>query len=687
MGSLQQEDEPIPRTEEENTQMSDSTLVPDNATIKKEPLEEPYSSNSPPRDGTQSDTTDDSRMDGESQVTTGFNYRPPRAPTISTEDAELAAHQSALNLTERRSQAGTLINRPAKSTPRRPTAETRINIANVAAFQRAMIEKKLKSGNPITVTSKPSRPQTGSKNLAEDAEEDNTWMNGTPEPDDEYNELIDEIDTLKRRENNGKITAAEIIRLMKLKSQLLLKNRLKQAAANTNDPEDEESLFVPMETREEAAERHSKSVPRDRSPVENGELDEPSTDRPSEHEAQDRTLKNLLQDALFNSEPGPSLEKTATAPKKPRRKPAKDAREVHERARQDRVNKERQKAQRKKSQKPAKSPRKKAAAKSTKATKKAKSGGKANADMESFFVSNSTRRDRVDTIAERFLNDLRFSDQVADRMNDPIFNTSPEEIILGRQRKNAQFKNLLANIPDGSNMANVKNDKANLVKASKSFGFAKVHVMDGKWNVKGMKSLLYHHQLLGAHWMLGRELGSQAPFGGILADGMGLGKTVQMLACMVGNPPQENDLRQKRKATLIVVPSSVISQWMREIRTHAEEFMFPKILHYRGSSNIPKAVLEDLDIVITSYGVVMRQMPFPNQESRDDIADVGYENWFNAAKDKLGELHKVDWYRVVLDECHTIKNHIGQTSIACQNLKSLYKWCLTGTPLLNRVEE
>ena len=56
-----------------------------------------------------------------------------------------------------------------------------------------------------------------------------------------------------------------------------------------------------------------------------------------------------------------------------------------------------------------------------------------------------------------------------------------------------------------------------------------------------------------------RELGSLEK-GGILADAMGLGKTLQMLATMVGNPP---DPGATVRATLLVVPSSVIEQVRR----------------------------------------------------------------------------------------------------------------------------
>jgi SNF2 family DNA or RNA helicase len=138
---------------------------------------------------------------------------------------------------------------------------------------------------------------------------------------------------------------------------------------------------------------------------------------------------------------------------------------------------------------------------------------------------------------------------------------------------------------------------------------------------------------------------------------------------------------------LIVVPAGVIDQWLDEIRHHTHNHVFPKIIHYKGSSKIPVEVLQDLDIVVTSYNEIMKQFPFPSKEDRHWIQEHGYDKWWATAKEGLGDLHKVVWFRVVLDEAQAIKNNAARTSLACQNLKSVYRWCLSGTPLLNKLEE
>jgi SNF2 family DNA or RNA helicase len=85
----------------------------------------------------------------------------------------------------------------------------------------------------------------------------------------------------------------------------------------------------------------------------------------------------------------------------------------------------------------------------------------------------------------------------------------------------------------------------------------------------------------------------------------------------------------------------------------------------------------------------MKQFPYPTKADREIIAKNknGYEAWWKKALATLGPLHDIDWFRVVLDESQAIKNNNARTSMACQNLKSVYRWCLTGTPLLNRLEE
>jgi hypothetical protein len=611
-----------------------------------------------------------------------------------------------------------------------------VNLSNIAAAQRAMLAKRAQGnkkggpGKPNGIGGFPQQSENGYGDQNEhpakrrrdfvpddpeqveaamrDATEDHSWMNDNDEDDEENtdDELKAECEKLERRKKNGKITPGELAELLRARKQLLLRDRLRAAAesgklinfetsrsVNGDEEEEQDSLFIPDKSldREAIARRKSQEYNRRRGANSQSQAYDSDNDQ-DDNAAFQRMLSSYANDQDIDGPPTESqLEKEGNGKaRKPRKKPAKDAREVRER------EKERGKELKKKQKKKDRGEKvnrgrgrgKKTSPKTNgkKGGKGAKKGVKAPNGGESLLQGGRYNKlDGMDDVAQMILEDLMQNDPLEDRIHNPIFNVDPEEEIFGKQVKATQLQRLFSNIPGDQKKA--RGDKARLKEASRSFGYAMVRAIDGKWLVKGMKSTLYHHQLLGAQWMVSRELNGMAPYGGLLADGMGLGKTVQTLACMVSNPPRKEDSARKAKATLIVVPSSVISQWLDEIRTHAEEAVFPKILHYKSSSKIPLNVIQDLDICVTSYQEVMKQFPFPDGKARAQISTQGYKKWWKTAEKGLGDLHKVHWYRVVLDEAHAIKNNSARTSLACQNLKGVYRWCLTGTPLLNRLEE
>ncbi|KAM7485213.1 hypothetical protein LguiA_001222 [Lonicera macranthoides] len=186
---------------------------------------------------------------------------------------------------------------------------------------------------------------------------------------------------------------------------------------------------------------------------------------------------------------------------------------------------------------------------------------------------------------------------------------------------------------------------------------------------------------------------TQMARGGILADAMGLGKTVMTIALIltrlgkgcpdnqetVSEDPTDTEyIRQKRKngntevqsrargGTLIICPMALLSQWKDELETHSKPESISIFVHYGGDRSTDPKVIAEPDVVLTTYGVLTAAY-------KNDLENSIF--------------HKVDWYRVVLDEAHTIKSSRTQGAQAAFKLSSHCRWCLTGTPLQNNLED
>ncbi|KAF2661288.1 hypothetical protein K491DRAFT_673960 [Lophiostoma macrostomum CBS 122681] len=161
------------------------------------------------------------------------------------------------------------------------------------------------------------------------------------------------------------------------------------------------------------------------------------------------------------------------------------------------------------------------------------------------------------------------------------------------------------------------------------------------------------------------------PSGGILADDMGLGKTLSMLAVIVAtlraaldfatsnfnpNPSATRGLVPS-KTTLVVVPSSLLfDSWADEISK------------YHGSGKrVSISQLLQYDVIFTTYATLSAE--FCRGRS---------------------VLNNIEWYRVVLDEgcpAHTIRNASSKQFRAIRSLSTRIRWCLTGTPIQNSLED
>lgn len=239
---------------------------------------------------------------------------------------------------------------------------------------------------------------------------------------------------------------------------------------------------------------------------------------------------------------------------------------------------------------------------------------------------------------------------------------------------------------DGLSMSDpLRQDKNHLRECTKLLGRGNkiVPAGDDRWSVQGMKSTLPHHQIQGAAFMKRREIENVPPFGGICADTMGLGKTLETIALMTCNPSKRID---KLKCTLIVAHSSLVDQWEAEIMTHAPE-PFQRIVVHKApfllKDNILEMALGNADVLLTTYHEVVRS--FPKAEPPEELTSPeGLTSWWEEIwKEDRGLLHREFFYRIILDESQVIKNHRSRTSIACRALTGKHRWTLSGTPIAN----
>jgi hypothetical protein len=162
-----------------------------------------------------------------------------------------------------------------------------------------------------------------------------------------------------------------------------------------------------------------------------------------------------------------------------------------------------------------------------------------------------------------------------------------------------------------------------------------------------LKATLDDEQLLGFRWL---QYLSEKGIGGLLADEMGVGKTVQVIAHLL-------TLFEKGALTpsLVVLPKTLIVNWLREIERFAPSLRPVHVHDGPNRTNTPSE-LQRHPLVITSYDVARR-----------DQALLGI----------------IDWRIVVADEAQFVKNPTASRTSALKALKASQPLALTGTPVEN----
>ncbi|KAJ5730126.1 DNA repair protein RAD16 [Penicillium malachiteum] len=187
---------------------------------------------------------------------------------------------------------------------------------------------------------------------------------------------------------------------------------------------------------------------------------------------------------------------------------------------------------------------------------------------------------------------------------------------------------------------------------------------------KNITRILKPFQLEGLNWMIEQEKTSFR--GGLLGDEMGMGKTIQAVSLIMSDFPQPNP-------TLVLVPPVALMQWTSEIKDYTDGKL--KVLVYHNSDskvkNLKPADIQKYDVIMISYS------------SLESIYRKQEKGWSrgSAVVKADSAIHAVNYHRVILDEAHNIKQRTTSVAGACFALKAEYKWCLSGTPVQNRIGE
>ncbi|WP_370695517.1 DEAD/DEAH box helicase [Clostridium perfringens] len=183
---------------------------------------------------------------------------------------------------------------------------------------------------------------------------------------------------------------------------------------------------------------------------------------------------------------------------------------------------------------------------------------------------------------------------------------------------------------------------------------------------KALNAELRPYQKEGFKWI--NEI-TDLGFGGVLADDMGLGKTLQIIAFL---------LSQKKSKSIVVVPTSVIYNWMDEFEKFAPSIRVGLV---HGSKSKRDKVLRDFK---RGLGIKVEE---------EDLKEKSYEKYdvllttYGTLKNDEKAYENLSFDHCIIDEAQNIKNPAAQATLSVKNIKSRCNIALTGTPIENNLME
>jgi len=173
----------------------------------------------------------------------------------------------------------------------------------------------------------------------------------------------------------------------------------------------------------------------------------------------------------------------------------------------------------------------------------------------------------------------------------------------------------------------------------------------------GFRGKLRGYQKEGLSWL---KLLKTTGIGGILADDMGIGKTVQCLAHLSDEYAalKRKGSKTPHRPSLVILPKSLLFNWREEAARFAPSL---RVLCHNGTER--GATASDImkhDLVLMTYATVR----------------IDFEL-----------LREIEFHYVIADEAQAIKNADSLSAKACKFLRGRHKLALTGTPVENSIDD
>lgn len=185
--------------------------------------------------------------------------------------------------------------------------------------------------------------------------------------------------------------------------------------------------------------------------------------------------------------------------------------------------------------------------------------------------------------------------------------------------------------------------------------------------------------------------------GGILAEEMGLGKTLEMIALILLHRRPESPIMTfdyllgrellTTSATLIVAPASLLDQWLSELNRHAPAL---KVMFYPGIKKLAKLKdgeeisaehLAEQDVVLTTYEVLRTEIWAASDVPARSMRN---EKQYERLKSPLVQL---SWWRVCIDEAQMVENWTNNAAKLARRIPRVNAWGVTGTPVKDDIQK